>query len=171
VKFLTGFEAAVHADAVIIADLHLGIEKLLFERGIRSSDVSEKLVKKTLKVLKRAKKEKLIIAGDIKENPVSVPREARNYLKEVGEHAEVILVKGNHDGGIERVPGIDVVSAKGFSYRKLGIFHGHAWAKDEVMECKHVLMGHNHLHVKIGGRWESVWIEMEPDKKKIREII
>jgi putative SbcD/Mre11-related phosphoesterase len=164
VKFLAGKEAAVHGGAVLISDLHLGMESSLFERGVRGMEISGKLAEKTLGVLEETGKKTLIIVGDVKENLVGVPKEAREYLREVGEHAEVIVVKGNHDGGIERVAGVETVGAEGFVYRKLGVFHGHAWPAEEVMECRSVLMGHNHPHVKVAGQWEPAWIEMRPEK-------
>lgn len=169
VQFLAGKEAAVHGSALIISDLHLGMESLLLERGIRDTGISGMLLRKTLSLLEETKKKKLIIAGDLKENLVGVPPQARDYLREVGEFAEIIIVKGNHDGGIERIPGIEVVGAEGFVYRKLGIFHGHGWPGKEVMGCRNVLMGHNHPHVKIRGEWEPAWVEMKPDKKKMAE--
>ena len=169
VRFLVGKEAAVHGDAVLISDLHLGMESSLFERGVRASDVSEKLVKKTLDMLKEAEKKKLIIVGDVKEKVVGVPWEVKEYFEEVRGHAEVIVVKGNHDGGIERIPGIEVIGAEGFVYRKLGIFHGHAWPGEDVMKCRNVLMGHNHPQVKLAGEWEPAWVEMKPEKKNIEK--
>lgn len=169
VRFLAGKEAAVHADAVLISDLHLGMESSLFERGVRASDVSEKLAKKTIDVLAETGKKKLIIVGDVKEKVVGIPWEVKEYFEEVKGHAEIIVVKGNHDGGIERVPGIEVVRAEGFVYKKLGLFHGHAWPAEEIMECSRVLMGHNHPQAKLAGEWKPVWVEAKPEKKNIEK--
>jgi uncharacterized protein len=169
VKFLAGKEAAVHADAVLISDLHLGMECSLFERGVRASDVSEKLAAKTIEVLGETRKKKLIIVGDAKERVVGIPREAKKYFDEVRGHAEIIVVKGNHDGGIEKIPGIEIVGAGGFAYRKLGVFHGHAWPGEEVMECSTVMMGHNHPQAKLAGEWKPVWVKAEPEKSNIEK--
>lgn len=169
VKFLAGKEAAVHGSAVLVSDLHLGMESSLFERGIRGPEISKGLVEKTLGVLRETGKKKLIIVGDVKERVVGVPREAKEYLEVVQGHAEIIVVKGNHDGGIERVRGVETVGAEGFVYQRLGIFHGHAWPAEEVMGCRNVLMGHNHPHIKLQGEWVSAWVEMKPEKERIAE--
>ncbi|MFP3949738.1 MAG: metallophosphoesterase [Candidatus Micrarchaeia archaeon] len=168
-KFLFGKEAAVHKDALLISDLHLGMEGALFERGIRNSEISERLAEKTLEVLGKTGKKELIIVGDVKERVVGIPQEAREYLRKVEEHAEITVVKGNHDGGIERIPGIKVIGHGGFAYKGLGIFHGHAWPSEEVMECDTIVMGHNHPQVKLQGEWHPVWVEMKANQEKILE--
>ncbi|MBD3398160.1 hypothetical protein GF412_03140 [Candidatus Micrarchaeota archaeon] len=169
VRFLAGKEAAVHADAVIISDLHLGMEASLFERGVRASDVSEKLADKTIDVLEETGKKKLIVLGDVKEKVVGVPWEMKKYFEGLEGQGEIIVVKGNHDGGIEKVPGIEVIGAGGFVYRKLGLFHGHAWPSEEVMGCGTVIMGHNHPQAKLAGEWKPVWVEARPEKKNIEK--
>lgn len=166
-RFVSGIEAAVCGNAAIIADLHLGMERLLFARGVRASGVSERITEKTVRLLEKTKKKKLIIAGDVKENVVGVEKEVREYFEQVCGLAEIIVVKGNHDGGIEKIPGIEVVPAGGLVFGKLGIVHGHAWPFPEVMECERILMGHNHPQMKFGSRWEPVWMEIPPEKNKI----
>ncbi|MEM4272244.1 MAG: metallophosphoesterase, partial [Candidatus Bilamarchaeaceae archaeon] len=160
-------EAAVCGKAAIIADLHLGIEHALFARGIRGAEVSEKMTAKAVRLLEKTRKKKLIINGDLKERVVGVPPEARDFVEEVSTHAEIILVKGNHDGGMERAPGIEVVEAGGLAYNGVGIFHGHAWPSEEVMECKEILMGHNHPAVKTKSGWEPVWVRCEGNGNEI----
>lgn len=162
-------EAAVYGKAAIIADLHLGMEHALYERGMRGADISEKLIEKTMLLLEKTGKKELIINGDLKEKVVGIPFEAREFIAEISTRAKIILVKGNHDGGMERVPGIEVVEAEGFAYRGLGIFHGHAWPSDEVMGCGKILMGHNHPAVKTISGWKPVWVKCTGENKKIRE--
>lgn len=169
VRFLYEVEAAVHKDAVLICDLHLGLESALFEQGIRSSEISQTLIQKTLEILKETKKKKLIIVGDLKERLVGIPSQAREYIEEVSAYANIILVKGNHDGGLERIPGLEVIGPEGFVYQKLGIFHGHAWPKNEVLECRNVVMGHNHPQIKFAGVWVPAWAELKPEKKNIEK--
>ncbi len=168
-KFLFGKEAAVHKDALLISDLHLGMEGALFERGVRSSEISKRLAEKTLGVLRETGKRKLIILGDIKERVVGIPQEAREYLREVGEYAEIIIIKGNHDGGIERIPDIEIVGHGGIAYKGLGIFHGHAWPSEEVMGCSTIVMGQNHPQIKLQGEWHPVWVEIKANQEKILE--
>jgi len=169
VRFLYEVEAAVHKDAVLICDLHLGMESALFESGIRSSEISERLTQKTIDLLKETKKKKLIIVGDLKERLVGIPTQVRKYVEEVSAYADITLVKGNHDGGLEKIPGLEVIGPEGFVYQKLGIFHGHAWPGEEVLACKNVMMGHNHPQIKFAGVWIPAWAELKADKKIIEK--
>jgi hypothetical protein len=145
------------------------MEHALFARGIRGAEISEKLIEKTVLLLEKTKKKELIINGDLKENVVGIPFEARDFIEEISTRAKIILVKGNHDGGMERVPGIEVIGAEGFAYKGLGIFHGHAWPNEDVINCKRMLMGHNHPAVKTGTGWKPVWVRCAGENKKIKE--
>ena len=88
-NFVSGIEAAVYGKAAIIADLHLGMESALFERGIRGAEISGKLVEKTTLLLEKTKKKELIINGDLKEKVVGIPFEARDFIEEVSTRAKI----------------------------------------------------------------------------------
>ena len=49
-------------------------------------------------------------------------------------NGQKIIVKGNHDGGIEQFINAEIIPAEGFVYEKLGLLHGHSWPKSELME-------------------------------------
>jgi len=143
-KFVSGAEAAVLEDSLIIADLHLGMERELLRRGIRIGDFTDYLIDKTLLLLRETKCKKLVILGDIKENVVAMEGEVHHYFDSVLPRAKVTVCKGNHDGNLERISGINVAGPEGIVLHGTGMFHGHAWPAPELTQCKTILMGHNH---------------------------
>lgn len=161
-KFVSGFEAAVLNDFLIIADLHLGMERQLFQRGIRIGDFTDHLIDKTLFLLRKTRCKKLVILGDIKENVVATEGEVHRYFDSILPQASVTVCKGNHDGNIERIQGLHVAGPEGMSIHGIGLFHGHAWPSPELMKCKAIVMSHNHPQLTFfeGGKKEPrpVWL-------------
>jgi hypothetical protein len=170
-RFVTGFEAALLKDTLIICDLHLGMERQLFQRGVRFGGLTDFLIEKTLALLSKTKARRLVILGDIKENVVAVESEARRYFESVSPHAEIIVCKGNHDGNLERIASIKTVGPEGFVLHNTGLFHGHAWPVPELMQCETILMGHNHPQLTFfeSGKKEPrpIWMFCPPNNKKI----
>jgi len=172
-KFVSGAEAAIVKDSLVISDLHLGMEQELFRRGIRIGDFTDYLIDKTLLLLRETRCKNLIILGDIKENVVSLEGEVRRYFDSVLPHASVTVCKGNHDGNIERISGISVAPPEGIMLHGIGMLHGHAWPAPELMECRTILMGHNHPQLTFfdGGKKEPhpVWVFCGQEKPSIRK--
>lgn len=143
------FDGDTHT--LYVADLHIGLEAEMFEAGARVPPKTGEMLARLLKLLKKAKADALVIAGDLKHSiPVSsfheereVPRFADALLEKVNE---VHLALGNHDGGItDYIPSdVKVHSNRGFVLEGVGIWHGHCWPAPEVMACETVVMGHVH---------------------------
>lgn len=173
-KFVSGAEAAVLKDALVIADLHLGMERELLRRGARITGLTDHLIGKTLSLLRKTGCKKLIILGDIKENVVSVGDDAFRYFDSIRPYAEITVCRGNHDGNLERIPHIKIVGPEGFVLQGAGLFHGHAWPSPKLMECRTILMGHNHpqLTFSEGGKKgpHPVWLFCPPHRKMVSEI-
>ncbi len=137
--------------ALIVADLHIGIEHELFLAGAKIPGRTPELRARLVKLLKKTKAKKLVIAGDLKHNiPMSSFLEEREIPRMLEALSEVIgeihLVPGNHDGGISAYlpSNVKLHSNKGFVLGTLGIWHGHCWPSEEVMASPTVLMGHVH---------------------------
>jgi len=129
----------------IIADLHLGL--------IRFYD--RRLIEKAVKVAEHA--QTVIVAGDLRH--LGKPSSFEDFIREVGGIAELILLRGNHDAGIE--------ARKGLRIGKYGIFHGHAVPNDDVMAAKHLIFAHAHPSIfiadDVGGHKERVFLVGEAD--------
>ncbi len=148
---------AIHArdiNALIVADLHIGIEYEMFKAGARIPGKTKELKGTLVKLLEETGAKTLVIAGDLKHNiPVSSFREEREIPELVHDLLEIVdeihLTPGNHDGGLrDYLPEkVQLHSAKGFSIGDYGIWHGHCWPSAKVMASKTILMGHVHPQV------------------------
>lgn len=136
-------------DALVIGDLHIGVEAHLGAKGIhltsRTNDMLDTILGSGDDV------SRIIIIGDLKD---SVPGSTRQEYREIPkfcdsllEHfKEVALVRGNHDTSIEEfVPGaVRIYPATGAVVGDAGLVHGHTWPSPEVMSKKLLVMGHEH---------------------------
>ncbi len=175
-KFIYNASAIKHSDALIIGDTHFGIEEKLKEKGIFDNTVSERIFERIRALIWETKAKKLIIAGDVKENILEVDKKTLEIMERLSEICDVIVVKGNHDGGIERCGlfGIEIAPAEGFAYNKLGIIHGHSWPGEGLMKCDYIVSAHQHPQILLTDRSgkahrEAVWLMVESNGKKIKE--
>ena len=58
-----------------------------------------------------------------------------NLILSLSKKVKVSIVKGNHDGGIDRVvkENIDVYDSEGFRIKNIGFAHGNAWFNEDKM--------------------------------------
>lgn len=169
---------------LVIADLHLGFEENLRRKGIYIPDQSGSMVMEVADLAKRCDARKLIVLGDLKERIGShrrteeiVSRALSSWLQSFDR---IVLVKGNHDGLLERmVPGdVEVVSSQGTLIEGVGLFHGHSWPSDEVLNSNYLIMAHLHPAVVIGDADLREYIRVFvfskvklPEKKERRRAI
>ena len=147
--------------AVVIADLHIGMEYEFSIRGANIPSQTASLLKRCRKICREKDAERLIILGDVKhtiasprnsEYEIAVRNEKKDvnfFLGEMTEIAEIIIVRGNHDGGLRGGGGIRVYGSRGFLSGGIGFIHGHSWPSEEVMEAKLIVMGHVHPAVRL----------------------
>ena len=175
-KFLYNAPAVLHSKALIIGDTHFGMEEKLERQGIYDSTLSERIFERIKRLLDETKAERLIICGDVKENILELDRKTYLIMEKLAGITDVTVVKGNHDGGIEKISllGINIVPAEGFVYKKIGILHGHSWPGKKLMECKYIVSAHQHPQIVLTDKLgkvhrEAVWVVADPDEKKIKE--
>lgn len=172
-KFLYDAPAILHEGALIIGDTHFGMEDKLHKKGIYAGDFSERMFQRIQQLLENTKAKKLILLGDVKESISVVDQKTMEIIPRLQMLAEVIIVRGNHDGGIERT-GAKTIPSEGFVYSRLGLMHGHSWPKKELMQCDYLVCGHQHpmigKHDTLGKfHSESVWVFADCDPEKISE--
>ena len=131
--------------AIVVADLHIGYHHQMEEKGVVMRDNTEDMIKRIEKLLNRYDCDTLIILGDVKHS-IGYERKVRilNSL-----NARIIIVKGNHDGGIEDMIDAEIHDASGLRLEDFGFVHGHAWPSEEVMNAKYIFMGHIHPEVEL----------------------
>lgn len=164
---------------IVVADLHVGMEVQLRRSGFSIPSQMPKMMASLEALAGRAKN--LVILGDLKHRIPNVGhREDREIRQLMGRMLEtydrVILVAGNHDGGISSAlpEGCEALSSRGMCAGKVGLFHGHVWPSDEVMKAKTVVMAHVHPAVlmvdSLGTRsTEKCWVRAKLEEERVSE--
>jgi hypothetical protein len=167
-NFIVNEPALVIGKALVIADLHIGLEYELLKGGFNLPDQSDRMLARIKRLLKEHGCSELIIIGDIKHTITGLSwpeqEELSDFLGELEKIATVYAVKGNHDGHIENYVK-KTYPGSGFDYRGYWIMHGHA-KPPIAAKGKTIIMGHFHPIVEfrdsLGGRLsERVWIITE----------
>ena len=155
--------------ALVVADYHAGYEAgIRYERGVEVPSRADARRERLLSLLERTRADRLVVLGDLMHSigePGGVERGELEVLFE-SISLPVTLVKGNHDGEIERwleAADVEVVPGRGTRRDGLGICHGHTWPAREVLEAEVVCLGHEHPFVRLedevgGSRVEPVWL-------------
>ncbi len=172
--------------ALVIADFHAGIEQALrYENGVEVASRAESRRERVHLLLAESNADRLVILGDFMHSiggPGGAERgEIEVFLESLS--VPVVVVKGNHDGGIEEivedacsprtpgeVPEVTVGSGSGCRIGDVGFCHGHSWPAPEVLGASVVCVGHEHPQVRLtdevgGSRTERVWLRGSLDRE------
>jgi putative SbcD/Mre11-related phosphoesterase len=139
------------AQIMIIADLHIGWEMALSEKGIYVPTQMPRLLNKLTDLITEHKPEKLLILGDVKYSVAvaemgewhDIPDFFRGLKNQV---KEILVIRGNHDGNLEPLlpESIRVLPSTGIAIGDVGFFHGHRWPSPTLLKCRTLVMGHIH---------------------------
>lgn len=149
--------------ALVVAELHLGVETKLHRAGAHVRSGTEALAARILDLATRTGASRLVVAGDLKETiPLTTHQERRDvprFLAQVSSRLDVHVVLGNHDAGLEAlVPkhlGIVVHEAGGLRIGGgrdaggVGVFHGHAWPARDLLRAEELVAAHTHPAVAL----------------------
>lgn len=164
---------------VVVADLHVGIEVQLRRSGFTIPTQMPKMMA-SLEALASGPRN-LLILGDLKHRiPTVGHREDAEIRELLGRmlraYRRVVLVAGNHDGGVSTAlpDGCEALSGRGTRVEDIGLFHGHVWPSDDVMGAKRLVMAHVHPSVlladSLGARSaEKCWVRAELVKRRVAE--
>jgi len=143
-------------DATVIADIHIGYERELMEKGIfLLKNQEEELILRIEEIVSNVKSKRLIINGDLKHTfKKPTKKEIKSIekflLKVTAYYKEVIFTKGNHDTyvkGILRNYNIELLDY--FSEKSVLILHGHKDYEELVKEHEMIIIGHEHPSILI----------------------
>ncbi|NLL94503.1 MAG: metallophosphoesterase [Thermoplasmatales archaeon] len=144
-----GIPALSFGDAVVIADLHIGLESHLRSKGFHLVSRTDDMLG-TLGRLSETHS-RLIVLGDVKD---AVPGRTKQESVEIPEFFRGLLdrfdridvVRGNHDTGLsDFLPdGVRLRPAKGFKVDGVGFVHGHRWPSEATMDSETLVMAHEH---------------------------
>jgi hypothetical protein len=171
-KFLYNAPAILHKGAIIVGDTHFGMERKLRRKGIFDGQFSMRIFSKLRELITAHRAKKLILIGDVKEDITMLDATTADVLARLSLLCELIIVRGNHDGGIEHCGSAKIIPSEGFVYEGLGLMHGHSWPAKELMQCEYIVSGHQHPLVAMtdapGRRHsEAAWLIAPADKEKI----
>ncbi len=182
IKMLTDYPAAFIPEekALVISDIHLGVESELSKLGVRIHKQIGKFTSMLDKLIDATGARTVIILGDVKHKvPGATFQEMRDvpkFFDHLLAKVNVTVCKGNHDDFLEKlVPsGVKLYGSKGFKLHKYGFFHGHAWPSRTLVKCDYILMGHMQPAVefkdKLGYRSrQQIWLKGKLDKKSVKK--
>ena len=136
---------------MVIADLHMGWEIALSEKGIHVPTQTPKLLKKLTALITAYQPQKLLILGDVKHTvakaEMSEWRDIPDFFNELEKQVqEILVIRGNHDGSLEPLlpETVKIQPATGITLDETGFFHGHQWPSLALLGCKTLVMGHVH---------------------------
>lgn len=176
---LAALTARGHSNWICVADLHLGIEVQLRRSGFNIPSQSPKMLSALEALSTRG--DRLILLGDVKHRiPALSYREDKEippFMRRLGElYKEIVVVAGNHDGGIAAVlpEGVKKISGAGIMMEDTGFVHGHVWPSKTAMSGKQLVMGHIHPSVllvdSIGSKTnEKCWIRSHLVRARVLE--
>lgn len=177
-KIVPGEAALIFSEpgssALLISDLHLGLEKEMARKGFRVPSYSVKMVDRIRNLAEAHRPEKIVILGDVKHSVGRVEDIDWGVIPWFFEtmldlFPAVEVVPGNHDGSIRTVlpqrvllhPSEGTVVGRGRS--KVGVAHGHAWPSQKAIQTRNLVIGHSHftyeMRDSLGTRSrDSVWV-------------
>jgi hypothetical protein len=166
-----------------IADLHIGWEMALLQKGIHVPTQTSKLFKNLADLISTYKPDRLLILGDVKHTVATAEmgewRDVPEFFNEVKKEVkEISILRGNHDGNLEPLLPEDVklLPASGVALGDVGFFHGHQWPSPALLGCKTLVMGHVHPVIAFrdlaGFRISrQVWIKANCDATKLTRVL
>ncbi len=171
------------ARAMVIADLHIGWEMSLSERGIHVPTQTPKLLSKLASLISAYKPDKLVVLGDVKHTVATAEigewHDVPDFFDELKKQIqEIYIIRGNHDGNLEPLlpENIKLLPATGIAMGEVGFFHGHRWPSPNLLKCKTLVMGHVHPIVAFrdpaGFRiTRQVWVKANCNRTQLTEAI
>lgn len=184
--------------ALVVAELHLGVETEMARAGARLASSTDALADRLIALAREHEAARIIVAGDFKQTIPELTwqerREVPRFLQTVtGAGVQVHVVMGNHDGGLAllvppmlrdvgkvflsgtegiRIGGDADDPARGGG---VGIFHGHAWPADDLLIADELVSAHTHPAVALvddmgHAHVERCWVRgpVDPDVLEVR---
>jgi len=137
---------------IIVADLHIGIEVQLRRAGFNIPSQTEKMLKSLESLSSMA--QGLMVLGDVKHKIPGVSyredREIPPFIERLlTKYRELIVVAGNHDGGLSGIlpAAVKAIPGRGDAIDDVGVCHGHVWPAKTAMSARRLVMGHVHPSV------------------------
>jgi putative SbcD/Mre11-related phosphoesterase len=164
---------------ICVSDLHLGIEVQLRRSGFNIPSQSPKMLDELVRLAEVD--DNLLVLGDVKHRIPAVSyredREIPPFFEKLKQaYKRIVVVAGNHDGGIGPVlgEGVEIFAGPGTVIEDVGATHGHVWPSRDAMKASKLIMGHIHPSVllvdSIGSATnEKCWVRARLRRRKVLE--
>ncbi|MCL5976076.1 MAG: metallophosphoesterase [Candidatus Parvarchaeota archaeon] len=147
-RFKKGYRAVFVGDYAVVGDIHLGFEEDINSNGYNIWEKTDEITSQIINLGAR----KLILLGDIRKEYEEIkPKEGGALIKFFSRLAdnfdEIVLTKGNHDGGIEKITSRfnNILVKNEFMYNNIGFMHGHSLPSLEMArEAETLCISHIH---------------------------
>ena len=169
--------------ALVVADLHIGWEVLLTQKGVHIPSQTSKILDKILRLTEEYKPTRLIFLGDVKDAIAKIEMEEWRDIPDFFEALEkkvpeIQVVPGNHDGNLEPLlpESVKILPSTGVVFGDIGLFHGHAWPAPELLGCRSLITSHIHPMVTfrdpMGFRiTRQVWVKAACDGEQLAKSL
>ncbi len=141
---------------LLVADLHVGYELELASKGIRVPPREEGLARDLIRLGEETGSEVLVLLGDVKHRVAGYSwRDAVGVRKLVGmvksSFEEVVVLPGNHDGGISELLGglARIEDSRGMRIGEYWLMHGHTWPHPDCLSARTIVIGHTHPTLRV----------------------
>jgi len=137
---------------LVVADLHIGWEVALTEKGIHVPSQTSKMLDRMLQLIKAKKPTSIIFLGDVKHTIATAEwgewRDVPDFFEAIGGMVQDIrVILGNHDGNLAPLlpENVKILPSTGVVlWGDIGLFHGYTWPAPELLGCRSLIMGHVH---------------------------
>jgi putative SbcD/Mre11-related phosphoesterase len=165
---------------LIIADLHIGIERELREYGLNAPSQTRNMTDHLILICKKYRPKDIVLLGDIKHNipssTIQERKDVKNLLKTLQSYGTIYIIPGNHDGNIRKISPEETIicPSNGIVFENFGFVHGHRWPSDKIMQCEQIIIGHTHPNIMLTDRlgyktFEPCWLKGKFIKNKLKE--
>lgn len=144
-------------NALVIGDLHIGMENKLSRSGIHFEGQDEVLGSKLLEICEYTNADRIIFLGDVKDS-IGYPERAEYlslaiFFRKL-DGKKIYIAKGNHDSHLKSILQrlkIKAVIQTEIKLGKYAFIHGNTLPSEGIMKCDYIFAGHGHFAATIGG--------------------